>query len=486
MTPRDIPRRPLNAPSEGAPSGRGAADPAEPPEHKPEPEPSPPEKKKRRPRKSAQGSRALTREVDRPAKSVTPEQKLLLLDAWKRSGLPGSDFAELVGFSYKTLYQWRRRYEKEGVEGLFGRPKGPKPGSRVPPVTRQAILLIKKENPAYGCERISQLLYRGPGLGVSPGAVSRVLKEEGYEPLEQPTERHPDKPRRFERARPNQLWQSDLFTFTIKRRRHRVHLVAFMDDHSRYITGFGLASSPTSQFILEVLRSAVGRHGHPEELLTDQGPQYHAWRGRTAFEKALKTMGIDHVLARPRHPQTLGKVERFWKSLWEECLADALFTDMEDARRRIAHYVDHYNFRRPHQGIDGLVPADRFFGAEKEIRQTLEERVAANALEIARSGEPAAPFYLAGRVGEKGLSVHAEGEKLILTTEDGARQEVSLDKPKAPPEEPEPRQPAASEAQDFEPDEDPGPGASPLDGALEDLDREGLLPKMEVEDGEES
>lgn len=432
---------------------------------------SPPSGAKRR-RKSVENSRALALDTERPTQSVTPEQKLLLIDAWKRSGLPGTDFAELVGFSYKTLYQWRRRYEKEGVEGLFGRPRGPEAGSKVPPVTRQAILLIKADNPGYGSERISQILYRGPGLGVSPGAVARVLKEEGFEPVDRPTERHPDKPRRFERAKPNQLWQSDLFTFTIKRRRHRVHLVAFMDDHSRFITGFGLASSPTSQFVLEALRSAVGRHGHPEELLTDQGPQYHAWRGRTAFEKDVKTMGIRHILARPRHPQTLGKVERFWKSLWEECLGDALFTDMEDARKRITHYVDHYNFRRPHQGIDGLVPADRFFGAEKEIRETLERRVAANALEIARSGEPAAPFYLAGRVGDQGLSVHAEGEKLILTTEGGGRQEVSLERPAPAP--------------DFEPDEDPGPGASPLDEALKDLDREGLLPEMEVEHGEEA
>lgn len=460
-------------------------------------DPPPPQVKKRG-RKSAENSRALSREIGRPVQSVTPEQKLLIIDAWKKSGLPGSDFADLVGFSYKTLYMWRRRLEQDGVEGLFGPPPGPEPGSKVPPVTRQAILLIKNENPEFGCERISQLLYRGPGLGVSPGAVARVLKEEGFESVETPTERHPDKQRRFERAKPNQLWQSDLFTFTIKRRCHRVHLVAFMDDHSRYIVGFGLASSPTSQFVIEVLRSAVGRHGHPEELLTDQGPQYHAWRGSTAFEKDVKNLGIRHILARPRHPETLGKIERFWKSLWEECLADALFTDMEDARKRITHYVDHYNFRRPHQGIDGLVPADRFFGAEKEIRETLEKRVAANALEIARSGEPATPFYLAGRFGDQGLSVHAEGEKLILTTEAGGRQEVSLEKPAQLPQSTQtpqpllPPQPQSAEAaapapasRDFEPVEDPGPSASPLDQCLKDLDREGLLPEMEAENAEQ-
>ena len=67
---------------------------------------------------------------------------------------------------------------------------------------------------------------------------------------------------------------------------------------------------------------------------------------------------------------------------------------------------------RPHQGIDGMVPADRFFGAESEVRRTLEARVASNALELARDGEPRKSFYLTGRVGDVGLSVHTEGEKV--------------------------------------------------------------------------
>ncbi|NNG47618.1 MAG: transposase, partial [Deltaproteobacteria bacterium] len=299
------------------------SDPMGPGESSPPPGKTPPKRQAKR------KGKALRKSSGRDPQNFTPEQKLLILDVWKRSGLSAPDFADLLGVTTSVLYNWRKRYEQEGPEGLFGKPKGPEPGSRIDSITRKAILLLKGDHPEYGCDRISQLLYRGPGLGVSPGAVSKVLKEEGFEAQSQPTKKHPDKPRRFERASPNQLWQSDLFTFTIKRHRHRVHVVAFMDDHSRFITGYGIASSPTSQFVLEVVRTAVGSYGMPEEILTDQGPQYHSWRGRTAFEKELKNMGIRHILSRPRHPQTLGKVERFWKSLWEECLGDALFTDVE-------------------------------------------------------------------------------------------------------------------------------------------------------------
>ena len=67
-------------------------------------------------------------------------------------------------------------------------------------------------------------------------------KEQGYV-VEDLRPIHRDKVRRFERARPNQLWQSDLFTFVLKRQNRRVHLCAFMDDHSRFIVGYGLHAS---------------------------------------------------------------------------------------------------------------------------------------------------------------------------------------------------------------------------------------------------
>jgi hypothetical protein len=263
-------------------------------------------------------------------------------------------------------------------------------------------------------------------MGVSPTTVARVLEEESLNEPRPEHEPHPDKPRSFERAKPMQLWQSDLFTFVLKRQGQRVHLVAFMDDHSRFIPGFGLASRASAEFVIEVVRSAIGAYGPPDEMLTDRGPQYNTWRGKSLFAKEMDKRGITHILSRPRHPETLGKIERFWGSLWRECLETAVFMDMEDARRRIGFYMDHYNFQRPHQSLEGLVPADRFFSAGSEVRKTLEARVAANALDLAKNGAPRKTFYLTGRVGGVDLSLHAEGEKVVMTTGDGKREEVDL------------------------------------------------------------
>ena len=428
-------------------------------------------------------SRRRGRRLVKPEQTKTPtlsaEQRLLLLDTWLRSGLPAGDFATLIGLSKHTLYAWKKKFETQGPAGLMDQARGGPKGSRLPDLTKRAILMLKQANPEWGCERISDMLLRGPALPASAGAVARVLHEAGYETEEVVIRPHPDHVRYFERAKPNQLWQTDLFTFVLKRQNRRVYLVAFMDDHSRFIVGYGLHASQSTALVLEVLRAAITSYGTPEEVLTDNGSQYVTWRGKSVFTKELEKRGIQQIVAAPRRPQTLGKIERFWGTLWRECIESAVFLDLGDARRRIGWFIDHYNFQRVHRGCNGLVPADRFFGAAPEVKKTLQARVAANALELARNGLPKAPFYLTGQVGGQPFSVHAEGERVILTGADGARQEVDLVPPTAAGKEaatfPEPVCPAGVVPAMFHEgqEEPPVPGESPLDEGLQHL-RESL------------
>ena len=298
---------------------------------------------------------------------------MLLLDTWQRSGLPASDFGAMVGLSKHTLYAWKARFDKSGPEGLLDQPKGGPKGSKLADITKRTILMLKERHPEWGCRRISDMLLRGPALPASESSVARVLHEAGYQLSEEVTEPHPDKVRRFERAKPNQLWQTDLFTFMLKRQNRRVYLVAFMDDHSRFIVSYGLHASQSGALVLEVLRAGIASYGAPQEILTDNGSAVCdlAWpAARSAGNSRSKASR--HVVAKPHRPQTLGKVERFWGTLWRECLSSAVFVDLDEARKRIGLFVDHYNFQRPHQGIDGLVPADRFFGAAPEVLKTLQ------------------------------------------------------------------------------------------------------------------
>ncbi len=406
--------------------------------------------------------------------TLTPEQRLLVLDSWRRSGLPAQEFGTIAGLSAHTLYAWRKRFDAMGPEGLSDRPRGGPRGSRLAEATRRAILLMKEAHPDWGSDRIHDMLLRGEGFAASSGAILRVLREGGYESTVVPTEPHPERDTSFERARPNQLWQTDLFTFLLKRENRRVYLVVFLDDHSRYVVGYGLHATASGALVREVLEAAIANFGAPEEVLTDNGTQYVTWRGKSAFARLLERRGIRHVVARPRHPQTLGKTERFWGTLWRECLEAAIFQGMEDARRRIGHFIDYYNFQRTHQGIEGLVPADRYFQAAPEVLKALRERVAGNAVDLARDGMPRQSFYIAGRVGNEAIALHGEGGRVVLTRGDGRREEVDLAAPgrRAEPGEetiwPEPVAVTGLVGEELEAEEDggedlPAPGTSPLD-----------------------
>jgi transposase InsO family protein len=438
----------------------------------------------RLPRLTPSRGKRLVKSEDAGRVSLTPEQRLLILDTWRRSGLPAIDFGALVGLTDTTLYAWKKRFREQGPAGLMDQSRGARKGSRLPELTKRTILMLKEANPDFGCERISAMLLRGPALPASPGAVDTVLKEAGYQTVEEPTRAHRDHVRSFERAKPNQLWQTDIFTFVLKRQNRRVYLVNYLDDHSRFIVGYGLHATQSAALVIEVLRAAIASYQAPEELLSDNGSQYVTWRGKSAFSRELERRGIKHVVSAPRHPRTLGKAERFWSSLWRECVERAVFIDMADAQRRIGLYIDYYNFQRPHSGIGGVVPADRFFSAAPEILATLKSRAAANALALARDGVPRKPFYLTGNAGGQHFSVHAEGERVILRTQDGAREEVELVRPaqvspapesgeaaapipsSAAESMPEPLCPTARPEETWEVQEESAPGVSPLDGVV--------------------
>lgn len=251
------------------------------------------------PRRPPQG-RELRVPEDAKRHTFTPPQRLLLLDTWRRSGLPAQDFASLVGTSPATLYKWKQRFEQQGPAGLIDQPRGAPAGSRLPELTKRTILMLKEQHPEWGCQRISDLLWRGPALPASASAVARVLHEAGYEAVDQTTHPHPDRVRRFERAQPNQLWQTDLFTFVLKRQNRRVYLVAFLDDHSRFLVCYGLHASQSTTLVLEVLEAGIANYGPPDEILTDNGAQYVTWRGKSQFTRRLEQRGIRQLVSRPQ------------------------------------------------------------------------------------------------------------------------------------------------------------------------------------------
>src|SRR5512136_2853257 len=332
-------------------------------------------------------------------------------------GIPVSLLSKEVGCSPDVIRRWAKAYQERGEAGLRNRviPAGSR--RKLPGPVREKIVEIKKREPFFGVKRISHLLKRAFFLSASPETVRRTLRAESLiVPSRKKHQHNITRPRFFERSTPNQLWQSDIFTFRLGGR--YAYLIGFIDDYSRYMVGLELYRTQTADRVLEVYRRAIGEYGVPKEVLTDRGRQYTNWRGTTRFERELGKDRVRHIKSQTHHPMTLGKIERFWKTIYEEFLVRAQFGSFEEAKERIRQWVQYYNHKRPHQGIGGLCPADRYFEIQAELRKTMEQGIAENVLEMALRGKPREPFYMVGRMEGQSVVLRAEKGKLRLRVGD--------------------------------------------------------------------
>ena len=153
----------------------------------------------------------------------------------------------------------------------------------------------------------------------------------------------------------------------------KVYALFVIDDFSRFAVGFALTKNPTAELAIATVEKAIQRYGRPERILSDRGPQFHAWNGVSRFDKFLADFFIDHSVTKARHCFTNGKIEAFIKNLKTELLEVQEFFSLEEAESGIAGHLVHYNFGRTHMAIDGLAPADRYFGMIEEAKRALEE-----------------------------------------------------------------------------------------------------------------
>ena len=147
-----------------------------------------------------------------------------------------------MGMSDSSVYTWVADYREHGEAGLKyeGTKRSRRP--KLAPAVKEKIIELKKERPRWGIRRISQILSRFFHLKASPETVRKTLHEEQLmgKPTKKKPKKNPQKPRFFERKTPNQLWQTDIFTFRLGG--HQAYLIGYIDDYSRYLVGLELFS----------------------------------------------------------------------------------------------------------------------------------------------------------------------------------------------------------------------------------------------------
>lgn len=332
----------------------------------------------------------LVGKISNTGRTTSPERKLEIIEMSNKVGLDTA--AKQSGFGRSTISKWKKKFAHGGLGALTDKSSRP---THQPKKTSQWIIdrikSIKSERPEMGCLAMSQELERNHSIKISANTVKKIFKSEGLADgdqgaaessyvvkgdkdrlIEQQLEAELDEWERFCRPNPNDLWQMDIMSFFI-RDQHRVYLISALDDCSRMIVGWGLYRQQTSDNVLEVLRGSLARHGAPREILTDNGGQFKHWKGVTEFEKILGKLKIEHIKARPHHPQTCGKIEAYHKTIHRELIDKEFFHSQEQAVERISRFVDHYNHARPHSSLEGFTPADRYFGVIDSVKKYLED-----------------------------------------------------------------------------------------------------------------
>lgn len=356
------------------------------------------------------------------------EVKVAIAKAYEAGDATAKELGRVYGVSPTTVYHWGKIYRERGEAGLTEIKYAPPPLKPDPVADKLApeIVATKKKFSWFGIPRIVHWLRRTKHLPVTEYQVKKTLQQADLVVQKPRKRRRKEAVRFFERSEPNQLWQTDITMWTIAKGQ-KVYLIGFLDDHSRYMVGWGLHAAQGSAQVLEVFREAVGQYGAPKEVLSDQGRQYYSWRGKCPFQKELAREGIQHIVSRSHHPQTLGKIEAFWKHLKQEFLDRVVAGSIHDLRERLRLWIDSfYNFQRPHQGIENAAPADRYFKLSDSVRATIEKGIRENAERLAVGKEPIKPFYMVGRMGDQSVVIRQEGPEVVVNVGNRELEKIRL------------------------------------------------------------
>jgi transposase InsO family protein len=294
------------------------------------------------------------------------EQRWLMLQKIFKEKAPVTKIAREFGVSRKTFYKFKHRFEVEGVTGLQDRSRAPHQRPRkISQAVEEAIVELRCQHPDFGPVRLQAEL---KNLGITPPShqgIQNVLARHHLNGWNAPEKREY---RRFERSEPNELWQMDTKGFFIIKDWGKVFPLDILDDYSRFCIDSHLLSFERTEYILDTLEKSLGIYGKPKYLMTDNGVWFvQRNRAETQVQRFLKEQGIIHIPTGVRRPTTIGKVERFHRTLNEELIKRFRFKDIEDAQEAFDAYRYYYNYQRPHQALGNLPPISRYKFVQRQF-----------------------------------------------------------------------------------------------------------------------
>ncbi len=299
----------------------------------------------------------------------TQSEKMEIIRMVEESSLSVRCTLRQIDISRSTFYQWYKRYQEDGFEGLAPKHRTPLQfWNAIPEWEKQRIVEIARQYQEKSCREVAFHITDKEGYFISESSVYRILKSHDLvtsavytvisakDHFEHPT------------SRINELWQTD-FTYLKVTSWGWYYLLTVLDDYSRYIIAWQLCKTMKAEDVKITLDQAIAKTGvqhihvyHRPRLLSDNGPCFISMELRGY----LGQHDMKHIRIRNYHPMTQGKIERYHRSMKNLILLDNYHCPSE-LETRISEWVDYYNSHRYHEAIDNVTPSDRFYGKEKEI-----------------------------------------------------------------------------------------------------------------------
>jgi putative transposase len=252
----------------------------------------------------------------------------------------------------KTVWEIGKKYKQEGDYGLIDH----KSGRLFEPLNAKFYELVIQKWKKYKCgARKLYAILKKEGFIVSRRKIEQVLLKEGFQ---KPCEKRqkPRKYKRYEWPISNYMWHTDWHVIKGERMKGE-NILAYLDDSSRKIMGYITGEQTTKNSLFALYSAINNKLVTPFSLNSDRGTQFIANKldkdgeATHVFQQALEELGILFIPSKRRHPQTNGKMERFFGILDREF--DERFETLDE-------FIKWYNNERPSEAVDYQTPNEAY------------------------------------------------------------------------------------------------------------------------------
>jgi len=284
---------------------------------------------------------------------------------------------ELRHYSPATIEKWYFNYRHGGFDALLPASRSDRGVSRkIDDDLEEQIRYLKHTYPRLSAAAIYRQLKDNGSIRSGQLSEATVCRFINQMMLREKLTTNQDM-RRYERPHINEVWCGDSSAGPWLRlpdgKKHRVYVIALIDDASRFITGANVFFNDTFVNLMSVIKSAVAKYGRPKVFNFDNGPAYR----NKQMELLAGRIGSTISYCRPYTPTQKAKIERWFRTLkdmWMASLDMRDFSSLDELRGSLNAYIRAYN-QRPHSSLKGKSPQDRFFEEPELIRRLPEDQI---------------------------------------------------------------------------------------------------------------